>query len=762
MLLADLRSGPYAPVADRPLTSFSENVAATYRGVKKTADMFSARDLLEDEYDSFIEGLDDGLPHPMREKNAPLYRKALADLKEAGDRRTYMDVAAQWDSGGGQEFRERVFWDSVPAGSQRPGLEGIRKRLPARAREEEAEWQEVRRRSVGFSGGLGALVGETGAFFTNPVAAGLTALTLPLGVGGAALSRIGTMAVMARSAGIGTGIEAGIEAVQQPGIWRQREQLELENSWWQAASSVALAGAFGGILGGGAAGVSKLLQRSRAAREARAAPPRAQDAPPPEVEAASPAPPPASPLLAGADGLPRAEFYKDGGRDRLLAGAWKRIERMESMGGKEAEEFAASMKEAIQAERVAMQDALRLNTADLAPNQQQIFTRSVDGFFDEVEGEIDAALKRGEGRENVVPEPVVQRLPEKEAEEIAAETVLAGDVTLAERMNVARVGEDVAGLPPQGTRAPGASGAQLGRTEVGESVPETVEAAVGRAVVDGETPSAALEQGGPGDLEAAVRSLVEDGRAGVVTARNFAKRLEIDPDELAPVLDKVAGEMGLLAGKRAGSWLRPEVPKPPRRPQDIIDFLAGEGGIKDSGGELAAMDLSGKFVPGAGKLVRTRGGGRSLDYARERVVEEGFLPEGATVNDLLDALGETDRGRPLYRDADLEAADQYDRWANSIPDDDLASEIGALDDVPETPVETPHVVSDAGGQEWWKADDELLAQRTDLEERLAIMEEGDAEFARQVRDELDEMDGYGEFMDEVKLCLGRTPAGDGE
>ena len=630
MLLADLRSRPYAPVADRPLTGFSENAAATYRGVKKTADMFSARELLEDEYDSFIESLGEGgLSHPMRDKNAPLYRKALADLKEAGDRRAYMDVAAQWDSGGGQEFRERVFWDSVPAGSQRLGPEGIRKRLPARAREEEAGWQEVRRRSVGFSGGLGALVGETGAFFANPVTAGLTALTLPVGVGGAALSRLGAMAVMARGAGLVGGAEAGIEAVRQGGIWGQREQLELENSWAQAASSVALAGAFGGILGGGAAGVSKLLQRSRAAREARAAPPRAQDAPPPEVEAASPAPPPASPLLAGADGLPRAEFYKDGGRDRLLAGAWKRIERMESMGGKEAEEFAASMKEAIQAERVAMQDALRLNTADLAPNQQQIFTRSVDGFFDEVEGEIDAALKRGEGLENVVPEPVVQRLPEKEAEEIAAETVLAGDVTLAERMNVARVGEDVAGLPPQGTRAPGASGAQLGRdlgrAEVGESAPETVEAAVGRAVVDGETPSAALEQGGPGDLEAAVRSLVEDERAGV---------------------------------------------------------------------------------------------------------------------------------------NDLEAVDQYDRWANSVSDDDLTAEIGALDDVPETPVETPHVVSDAGGQEWWKADDELLAQRTDLEERLATLE--DDALADEIRVQLDEMDGYGEFMDEVKLCLGRTPAGDGE
>ena len=623
MLLADLRSRPYAPVADRPLTGFSENAAATYRGVKKTADMFSARELLEDEYDSFIESLGEGgLSHPMRDKNAPLYRKALADLKEAGDRRAYMDVAAQWDSGGGQEFRERVFWDSVPAGSQRLGPEGIRKRLPARAREEEAGWQEVRRRSVGFSGGLGALVGETGAFFANPVTAGLTALTLPVGVGGAALSRLGAMAVMARGAGLVGGAEAGIEAVRQGGIWGQREQLELENSWAQAASSVALAGAFGGILGGGAAGVSKLLQRSRAAREARAAPPRAQDAPPPEVEAASPAPPPASPLLAGADGLPRAEFYKDGGRDRLLAGAWKRIERMESMGGKEAEEFAASMKEAIQAERVAMQDALRLNTADLAPNQQQIFTRSVDGFFDEVEGEIDAALKRGEGLENVVPEPVVQRLPEKEAEEIAAETVLEGDVTLAERLDVLRVADDAGGSggspvrPSQGSRAP---------TEGGEAAPETVEAAVGRAVVDGETPSAELEQGGPGDLEAAVRSLVEDERAGV---------------------------------------------------------------------------------------------------------------------------------------NDLEAVDQYDRWANSVSDDDLTAEIGALDDVPETPVETPHVVSDAGGQEWWKADDELLAQRMDLEERLATLE--DDALADEIRVQLDEMDGYGEFMDEVKLCLGRTPAGDGE
>jgi hypothetical protein len=94
----------------------------------------------------------------------------------------------------------------------------------------------------------------------------------------------------------------------------------------------------------------------------------------------------------------------------------------------------------------------------------------------------------------------------------------------------------------------------------------------------------------------------------------------------------------------------PPAPKeaPVRRPMDIIEFLARDGGIKDEGGDLRAMDLHKKFVPGAGMLVR-RTGGKGLDYARESAEQAGYLPEGSTTADLLDAIDQTHRGKPCSR-----------------------------------------------------------------------------------------------------------------
>lgn len=96
----------------------------------------------------------------------------------------------------------------------------------------------------------------------------------------------------------------------------------------------------------------------------------------------------------------------------------------------------------------------------------------------------------------------------------------------------------------------------------------------------------------------------------------------------------------------------------PRRPMTMMQFLATRavGGIKDDAGELAAMDLTRKFIPGYGALVR--GKGKSLDYAREAVAEAGFFddiygdPETAvaqsTIDDLLRALRAEAGGEPVY------------------------------------------------------------------------------------------------------------------
>lgn len=98
----------------------------------------------------------------------------------------------------------------------------------------------------------------------------------------------------------------------------------------------------------------------------------------------------------------------------------------------------------------------------------------------------------------------------------------------------------------------------------------------------------------------------------------------------------------------------------PREPISLTTFLTSKavGGIKDEGGELAAMGLSRKFVPGGGSLVTK--GGKSIEYAREAAAEAGFFdhiygdPQTAiaksTPDDLLRLLREEASGNPVYSD----------------------------------------------------------------------------------------------------------------
>ena len=114
-----------------------------------------------------------------------------------------------------------------------------------------------------------------------------------------------------------------------------------------------------------------------------------------------------------------------------------------------------------------------------------------------------------------------------------------------------------------------------------------------------------------------------------------------------------------VAGGRPVAWVyyaAPEAaPAPgraPRRPETLIRFLAERGGLRPCA-DLRAMDLHLSFVPGAGKLVRAAGSGQSLDAARSDAVEHGFLPEGADINDLLDALDADARGHRVTAAQDL-------------------------------------------------------------------------------------------------------------
>lgn len=91
------------------------------------------------------------------------------------------------------------------------------------------------------------------------------------------------------------------------------------------------------------------------------------------------------------------------------------------------------------------------------------------------------------------------------------------------------------------------------------------------------------------------------------------------------------------------------------KPVSLIPFLAAMGGVRDDGGELRALDLHRRLVPGIGAFVRPRG--LPLDKARELAQEHGYigLPDqdmtgdgSTTIRDLLDAVWAEARGARCY------------------------------------------------------------------------------------------------------------------
>lgn len=98
----------------------------------------------------------------------------------------------------------------------------------------------------------------------------------------------------------------------------------------------------------------------------------------------------------------------------------------------------------------------------------------------------------------------------------------------------------------------------------------------------------------------------------------------------------------------------PDVP----RPVSLTEWLKSRGGLRDAGGELAAMDAQ-KARPG---LIS--GKGRELDDATLAAWEAGYLPgaERPGINALLDAVRAELKGEKRFASADLERKAAWDSW----------------------------------------------------------------------------------------------------
>lgn len=102
----------------------------------------------------------------------------------------------------------------------------------------------------------------------------------------------------------------------------------------------------------------------------------------------------------------------------------------------------------------------------------------------------------------------------------------------------------------------------------------------------------------------------------------------------------------------------------PRRPASIIDAVKEAGGIRpaDLNGDLAQIFDGRKNA--AREVIRKDG--KQLDYVREAMIERGYLPEGASIRDLYDAMDRDQRARAGKNDDgrvfSAQDAEYIDNW----------------------------------------------------------------------------------------------------
>lgn len=142
-----------------------------------------------------------------------------------------------------------------------------------------------------------------------------------------------------------------------------------------------------------------------------------------------------------------------------------------------------------------------------------------------------------------------------------------------------------------------------------------------------------------------------------VAYRDFARRLNE-----AKRAGEVA-EINLYEALKNPALLKRHKVKDTR--QSLTQFLKQNGGLKDFGGELKAMD-AGKQIIG---LINNKNG-RNLDDMALAAWEAGYFPQSSerpTVNDLLDAIGEELGGRKRYNEeAPYSLEDEVNQLAEDL------------------------------------------------------------------------------------------------
>ena len=199
-------------------------------------------------------------------------------------------------------------------------------------------------------------------------------------------------------------------------------------------------------------------------------------------------------------------------------------------------------------------------------------------------------------------------------------------------------------------------------------------------VVVGDTLKDALS-GEPG------RAALRRARSAAVARRNTEQVAEIDA--LLAADAPVGGVVKLPPA------IAPDAPWPAEDPRgrSLLTFLRQQGGLRDTGGELKAMDLSrsrGRFQKDW--LVNPKG--IELDDAAQRAWEAGYFPNAKTPG----GAAYTDNYRPVSPEDLLEAIRREAAGrpppASWLQEEDLAASTRWMDDAPDMP---------EFGDDWWRS-----------------------------------------------------------
>lgn len=200
----------------------------------------------------------------------------------------------------------------------------------------------------------------------------------------------------------------------------------------------------------------------------------------------------------------------------------------------------------------------------------------------------------------------------------------------------------------------------------------------------------------------------------------FGARVGVDPHELyakyglkigrplPDILTKMKNfdEMDLMLNKlRAG-----EVPtQRDLYGPSLVEFLREKGGLKDEGGDVSSMEPDKGLKPFTRNLVQMKTG-LPMDRAREMAAEAGYIPQGESLTEFVDAIDRELRGDPVHSNQAEEsphfaAAQMLDQISSYLKDAGVDLNALTNDQVKKIMADAATLERSGGGLEFAQADE---------------------------------------------------------